>query len=163
MSVTDRDSRRITLERTFDAEVSELWELWTTKDGFESWWGPEGFRSEVRKLELEVGGETVYAMVAVGAEQIDFLKKAGMPLESVDRLTLTEIVPMQRLAYTHMIDFLPGVTPYRADMEVEFSTVAEGARMVITMDVMHDQAMTEMAVAGWRSQLDRLEKRLAKA
>ena len=49
-------SRRITLERIFDAEVADLWEIWTTKDGFESWWGPEGFRTEVRKVELEVGG-----------------------------------------------------------------------------------------------------------
>jgi uncharacterized protein YndB with AHSA1/START domain len=155
--------RRITLERTFDAEVADLWELWTTKDGFESWWGPEGFRTEVRKLELEVGGETVYAMIAFGPEQIEFLRKAGMPLVSEDRLTLTEIVPERRLAYTHLIDFLPGVTPYRAAMEVEFASLPEGARMVITMDVMHDEQMTRMALMGMESQLGRLEERFRRA
>lgn len=103
-------TRRITLERTFEADVEDLW---ATAEGFESWWGPEGFRTEVRKLEPEVGGETVYVMIAVGLEQVEFLRKAGMPLESEDRLTLTEMVLTRRLAYTHLIDFLPGVAPYR--------------------------------------------------
>jgi uncharacterized protein YndB with AHSA1/START domain len=35
------------IERTYRASVEELWELWTTKEGFESWWGPDGFRVEV--------------------------------------------------------------------------------------------------------------------
>ncbi len=155
-------TRRITLERTFEADVEDLWELWTTPEGFESWWGPEGFRTEVRKLEPKVGGETVYIMIAVGPEQVEFLRKAGMPLESEDRLTLTEMVPMRRLAYTHLIDFLPGVTPYPAAMEVEFSRVDGGARMVVTMDVMHDEQMTQMAVMGMESQLARLERRFGK-
>src|SRR5262245_47945643 len=38
----------VTLERTFDAPIEDVWDLWTTKDGIESWWGPEGFRVEVR-------------------------------------------------------------------------------------------------------------------
>ena len=159
---TNSESRRITLERTFDADVTDLWDLWTTKDGFESWWGPDGFRTEVRKLELFVGGETAYAMIAVGPDQIEFLRKAGMPLVSEDRLVLTEIVSGKRLAYTHLIDFLPGVKPYRAAMEVEFSPAAGGTRMVVTMDVMHDEQMTRMAMMGMESQLARLEARFAR-
>jgi uncharacterized protein YndB with AHSA1/START domain len=38
---------KVVLERTYPARVEELWELWTTKTGFESWWGPQGFRVEV--------------------------------------------------------------------------------------------------------------------
>ena len=36
------------IERLYRARVEELWELWTTKEGFESWWGPEGFRRKSR-------------------------------------------------------------------------------------------------------------------
>ena len=153
--------RRVTLERRFNASVEELWELWTTKEGFESWWGPDGFRTEVKALDVRVGGETVYAMIATGKDQVDFLKEAGMPLVSEDRLTLTEVLPHRRLAYTHLIDFFPGVEPYRAGMEVEFEALAEGARMVVTLDVMHDERTTQMALTGMAMQLDRLEKRLA--
>ena len=156
------EARQITLERTFDAEVADLWALWTTKEGFESWWGPDGFRTEVLKLELEVGGETVYTMTAVGADQIDFLRKAGMPLATASSLTLTELVSMRRLAYTNLIDFVPGVPPYRQAMSVVFGAVPGGARMVITMDVMHDERMTRLAVMGMESQLDRAAARFAR-
>ena len=30
----------IVIERTYRAQVEELWALWTTMAGFESWWGP---------------------------------------------------------------------------------------------------------------------------
>ena len=49
----------IRLERRYEAAVEDLWFLWTTKEGFESWWGPEGFRVEVHKLDLRVGGDLV--------------------------------------------------------------------------------------------------------
>src|SRR5262245_53108560 len=104
--------RRITLERTYDARIEDVWELWTTKDGNESWWGPGGFSVQVRKLELRPGGELHYAMTAVAPPQIEFMQKAGMPLTTEARLTYTEIVAPRRLAYTHLADFIPGVAPY---------------------------------------------------
>ena len=78
----------VVLERTFTAAIDDVWALWTTKDGIESWWGPEGFTVKVRKLELRPGGELLYAMIATGPEQIAFMKQAGMPLstETRDRL-----------------------------------------------------------------------------
>ena len=44
--------KRITLERVYCAELQDVWDLWTTKDGIESWWGPGGFTVVVRKLDL---------------------------------------------------------------------------------------------------------------
>src|SRR5207344_676779 len=40
----DMSRRMITIERTFNAAIEDVWALWTTADGIESWWGPEGFR-----------------------------------------------------------------------------------------------------------------------
>jgi uncharacterized protein YndB with AHSA1/START domain len=151
--------RRVKLERTFAAEVEELWELWTTPEGLESWWCPEGFRVEVRRLEPVVGGQMECVMTADGSEQKDFLKKAGLPLQTLNRLTLTEFVPMRRLAYMHLIDFVPGVPPYEVAVEVDFAPVEGGATMTVTMDAMHSDWMTEAAKMGWESQLARLEAR----
>lgn len=147
------------LERTFAADVAELWKLWTTPDGLESWWCPEGFRADVRKLEPAVGGEIECVITAVEPEQRDFLNKAGLPLQTLNRLTLTEVVPMRRLAYLHLIDFVPGVAPYRVAVEVDFAPVEGGATMTVTMDAMHDEWMTGAAKSGWESQLRRLELR----
>ena len=41
-SPPDRTMKAVVIERTYQARVEELWELWTTKEGFESWWAPEG-------------------------------------------------------------------------------------------------------------------------
>lgn len=35
---------RVRLERTYDATIDEVWRLWTTREGIESWWGPRGSR-----------------------------------------------------------------------------------------------------------------------
>ena len=83
----------IRLERRYEAAVEDLWYLWTTKEGFESWWGPEGFRVAVRKLDLRVGGELEYDMIAVAPEQIEFMKKANMPASHGTRGTFAQIVP----------------------------------------------------------------------
>ena len=40
--------RKISIERSLSAPIEEVWELWTTAEGIESWWGPEGFSVAVK-------------------------------------------------------------------------------------------------------------------
>lgn len=155
-----RAKRRIALERTFTAPIEEVWELWTTKDGIEAWWGPDGFAVEVRSLELRPGGKLLYAMTATGAEQIEFMKKAGMPLAMKHEITFTEVRPPSRLAYTHLADFIPGVEPYDVAISVELFAKGDEVRMVLTIDAMHDEHWTNMAVLGWESELGKLARSL---
>lgn len=159
-SQTPPARRKVSIERTFNAVIEDVWELWTTKDGIESWWGPDGFEVKVRKLELHQGGAFLYSMTATAPEQVDFLKKAGIPLMTETRATYTEVVTRKRLAFTQLADFVPGVTPYEVATAVEFDRSPKGVRMVVTLDAMHDDAWTKMAVMGWESQLDKLAKLL---
>ena len=152
--------RRVTLERTFAAPIQEVWELWTTKGGIESWWGPDGFAVKVQQIDLRPGGELVYDMTATAPEQMEFLKKAGMPATTVSRLTYTEVVPPRRLAYSQTADFIPGVESYEVPTTVELEEVADGVRMVLSFTAMHDEHWTNLAVMGWESELGRLEKLL---
>ena len=116
--------RMITIERTFSAAIEDVWALWTTADGIESWWGPEGFRVKVRTLELRPGGALHYDMIAIGPDQIAFMKKAGMPLSQPTRATYKEVRPHTRLAFDCVVDFVPGVEPYETATVVEL----DGAR-----------------------------------
>src|SRR5260370_41083087 len=102
---------RITIERTYKASVKDLWDLWTTKDGIESWWGPGGFTTKVLELDLRSGGKLRYAMTATAPAQVEFMKKAGMPVTNLGRITYTEVVTRRRLPYTHLTDFSPGFEP----------------------------------------------------
>jgi uncharacterized protein YndB with AHSA1/START domain len=153
--------RTVTLERTFDASIEEVWDLWTTKDGIESWWGPDGFAVKVLSLDLRPGGVLLYTMTAVGADQIAFMKNAGMPLVTETRATYTEVDPPRRLAYSTFADFIPGVEPYDVTTAVDLYPIPEGVRLVLTQDAMHDDSWTQLAVMGWESELGKLARALA--
>jgi uncharacterized protein YndB with AHSA1/START domain len=153
--------RRITLERTYQARIEEVWDLWTTKEGIESWWGPDGFAVKVRKLDLRPGGWLEYAMTATAPLQIDFMKKAGMPVTTEARLRYTEIDRPRRLAYVHLADFIPGVAPYDVATVVELQPAGKGVKLLLTFDAMHDEEWTSRAVMGWENELDKLGTALA--
>jgi uncharacterized protein YndB with AHSA1/START domain len=147
---------QFSIERTYDATIEEVWELWTSKEGIESWWGPEGFDVTVASLDLRPGGELIYVMTAVAPEQVAFMKQARMPLATECRVTYTEVLPRSRVAYKTLTDFIPGVPPYEVATVVDFRSLAEGVRMVITIDAMHDEVWTQRARAGNESQLRKL-------
>jgi uncharacterized protein YndB with AHSA1/START domain len=152
---------KLTLERTFKASIDEVWELWTTKEGIESWWGPEGFSVAVRDLDLRPGGDLFYSMTATGPDQADYMRKAGMPITTDHRITYTEVDPPRRLAYNELADFIPGVEPYEVGTLIELDQVAGGVRLVLTFEAMHDEQWTRMATLGRESELERLAKVLA--
>lgn len=157
MSPRAQHARQLTLERTFDASAQDVWDLWTTEDGIESWWGPDGFVVKVRRLDLRTGGGLGYTMTATGADQIDFMTKAGMPVSSEHSLTFTEVAPARRLAYDELVDFVPGVKTYEVRTDVEFTVLSEGGvKIVLTFDAMHDEHWTRLAVMGRESELERL-------
>ena len=152
------DSRRIIIERTYKTDLEDVWELWTTRQGFESWWGPGGFSAQVKHIDLRPGGELQYEMCAVAPEQIAFMKKSGMPLTVAAKITFMEIEPMRRLVYSHMADFIPGVKPYPIVTRVELDRTDSGVRMLVVMDPMHDAEWTQRASMGMSSQVGKLDK-----
>ncbi len=148
--------RRITLERTYRADIQDVWDLWTTKEGIESWWGPGGFKVTVRKMDLRPGGELHYDMTAVDPPQVEFMRKAGMPLSHPARLTYTEIDLPRRLAYLHLADFIPGIDPYDVATVVELEQEGKTVRMRLSFDAMHNDEWTQRATMGWTEEVGKL-------
>lgn len=151
-------SAKIRIERIYPVSADEVWNLWTTSEGIESWWAPDGFKVEVRKLDLRPGGELVYGMTATGPEQVEFMKTAGMPLTTESRKTFTELLPAKRIAYTSLADFIPGVAPYEFLTVVDLNPSGNGVRVVMTVDQMHDELWTQRLVMGRENELDNLAK-----
>jgi uncharacterized protein YndB with AHSA1/START domain len=152
--------RKVVLERTYPATPEEVWELWTTPQGIEAWWGPDGFVVEVEVLDLSPGGEMVYTMRAIGADQIAYLVSAGMPQATTHTIVITEVDPPRRLAYVNMVDFIPETDTYEVATIVEFEGVDGGTKLTLTLEAMHDQQWTDLAVAGWTQELDKLRTAL---
>ena len=151
--------QKVVIERTYRATIEELWALWTTKDGFESWWGPEGFRAEVHAIEPRVNGRLHYDMIAATPEMVEAMKQMGRPSSHETRAQFSELSPRERLVLTHVVDFLAGVKTYESTIVAEFFPSGEWVRMVVTLHPMHDEEFTKMSAAGLSSQLTKLDKR----
>jgi uncharacterized protein YndB with AHSA1/START domain len=147
------------IERTFRARVEELWDLWTTKEGFESWWGAEGSRVEVHTIETREGGALHYDMIALEPADIAARHQMGLPPSNSVRARFAEFRPYQRLILAHVVDFVPGVKSYEQMITVDFFPVGDTVRMVTTIEPMHNEEFTQTAIRVFTAQLRMLEGR----
>lgn len=144
------------IERTVAASPSRVWELWTTPQGISAWWAPEGFRTDVTRLDLRPGGELVYTMTAVAPEQIAFMEQYGMPLATESRKFFVDVDEPSRLSYRSVIDFVPDHETYEHLTVVELSPEGEGTRIVMHIEPLHDEVWTERLTQGRTNELDNL-------
>ena len=150
---------KVVVERIYRAPVEDLWALWTTKDGFESWWGPEGFRVEVGTLEPREGGALAYDMIADTPETVAAMRQMGWSASHATRGRFAEFRPHERLKLVHVIDFIPGVEPYESTIEVDFHRREADTMMLVTLHPHRDPHWTRMSAEGFRSQLTKLDRR----
>ena len=148
----------IRLERTIAASPERVWELWTTPQGIEAWWAPDGFEADVSRLDLEPGGELVYTFTATAPEQVRFLEQAGLPLATEARKTFVDVDPPRRLTYQSVIDFVPDREPYQHLTVVEMEPAEGGVRVVESFEPMHDDVWTQRIRDGRENELDNLAK-----
>ena len=152
---------QFSIERTYAGSIEDVWELWTTKPGIESWWGPEGFDVTVTSIDLRSGGQLVYLMTARAPQQVAFMKRQGMPLSTECKVTYVEVSPPCRLAYKTLTDFVPDVPLYEVATVVDLRTTTNGVKITVTSEAMHDDVWTERARAGHESQLRKLDALMA--
>ncbi len=79
----------IVIERTFDAPVELIWQMWTQPEHLKKWYGPKGFTVPIAEMNVRVGGKHLFCM-----ESPDGSMKMWTTGE------YTEVVPNKRLVYT---------------------------------------------------------------
>ena len=82
-------TKSVVIEKTFDAPVALIWQVWTQPDHFKNWYGPQGFSIPVAEMDLREGGKRLVCMTSP-----DGTMKMWTTGEFV------EIVPNERLVYT---------------------------------------------------------------
>lgn len=145
------------MTRRFRADPQDIWDLWTTAKGIEQWWGPPGFSVTVQQIDLRAGGMLRYTMTAVDPEMVAFMQSHGMPTATPAEITYSEVTPLRRLAYAHLVDFVPGQPPYSTALAVDFSDAGGVVDMQLTFQRMHDAEWTERQRMGWDQELGRLD------
>ena len=151
------------MTRRFRASLADLWDLWTTARGIERWWGPPGFGVTVQSLDLRPGGMLHYTMTAQVPQMVAYMQANGLAVDTRAQITYAEVTPRKRLAYSHLVDFVPGVAPYSAALAVDFRAEGDQAEMHLTFQRLHDAEWTERQRNGWELVLGKLEAALAAA
>ena len=52
----------VVIERTFNAPVDLIWQMWTQPEHFKNWYGPQGVTVPVAKMDVRVGGRRLVCM-----------------------------------------------------------------------------------------------------
>jgi uncharacterized protein YndB with AHSA1/START domain len=158
---TSRRRAKFVVTRTYRATLKQVWDLWTTKEGFESWWAPEGCRVDVHEIDARPGGVLRYDMVAEAPEKIAAMKAIGLTPVNVNHGRFTELRPRSRLVLANTIDFFPGVDAYETEIAVDIIAEGDKVRMVVAFSGMHRDDFTKMQEEAFESQLAKLDARFA--
>ncbi len=139
-------NRTLTLERTFDAPLSLVWEAWTQPEHIAQWWGPKGMETKVLEHDFSVGGNWKYAMQMPDGR------------EFIADGTYLEIVEQQKIIST------ANFKPMTENVEIQALFRAEGDKTHFTFHCVHEteaycKQQEQMGFYnGWGSVFDRLQE-----
>jgi uncharacterized protein YndB with AHSA1/START domain len=86
----DTSDRELRLSRVLDAPVELVWEVFTDPEHIAQWWGPNGFRNTITRMEVKPGGK--WDLVMHGPDGTDYKN------ESV----FLEVVTCRRIVFEHV-------------------------------------------------------------
>lgn len=145
----------VVLDRTVDAPVETVWEMWTDPDHFAQWYGPQGASIPIAEFDLIVGGRRFIAMEAQtpdGPMRMHFVGEHRV-IEPFRRLSYTEAMATEtgdRVA----ADQLPPGHPEDTEVRVELESQGDKTNMTLTHAGVPADSPGAM---GWKMALDKLE------
>jgi len=137
----------LVLTRTFDAPRKLVFKAWTDPKHLALWWGPRGFTTEIREMDVKPGGAWRYIMR--GADGHEY------PFDGV----YVEVVEPERLVFDGSIHASP---EQRVWTEVTFADREGKTEITVRQSYSFESDATRGASVGWNQQLDRLGEFLAK-
>jgi uncharacterized protein YndB with AHSA1/START domain len=136
----------LVLTRSFDRPRRLVFEAWTNPKHLAQWWGPRGFTTTIREMDVRPGGTWSYVMRAPDGNDYAF---DG---------AYVEVVEPERLVFDGSIH---GSPEQRVWTEVTF-TEGEGKTAIRVRQLYSfESEATRGAAIGWSQQLDRFGEFLA--
>ncbi len=90
MSERTISKEAVVIERTFDAAVDLVWQMWTDPEHFKKWYGPKGFSVLVADMELRVGGKRLICMASPDGSMKMWTTGEHLEIAANQRLVYTE-------------------------------------------------------------------------
>jgi uncharacterized protein YndB with AHSA1/START domain len=145
--MTDRSDspNAVVIERSFDAPVDLIWQMWTNSEHFAAWYGPDGATIPIAKMDVRVGGSRLVCMEVQTPDGPMTMWFAGEYREVVDN---------ERLVYTeYMSDENGNASSPATEVRVELAEADGRTKMVMTHTGI--PAGSPGAI-GWTMALDKL-------
>ena len=60
----DKPTKKVFINREFDADLSLVWDAFTKQEILDQWWAPKPWASKTKVMDFKVGGRRFYAMVS---------------------------------------------------------------------------------------------------
>jgi uncharacterized protein YndB with AHSA1/START domain len=146
----------VVIERSFDAPVALVWQMWTDPEHFKAWYGPDGATIPEAKMDVRVGGTRLVCM--------EMQSPAG-PVQMWFTGEYREVIENERLVYTESISDengnvsspsntgMPEGHPMTTEVRVELEDLGGRTKMVMTHVGVHGDSA---GAAGWAMALDKL-------
>jgi uncharacterized protein YndB with AHSA1/START domain len=152
------DPDAVVIERTLDAPVELVWQMWTVPEHFRSWYGPTGASIPVAKMDVRVGGGRVICME---------METPDGPMQMWFAGEYREVVEHERLVYTEAVSDEHGNV--RSDSSESDAHAVTVVRVELTpLDGRTRMVMTHVGIpaespgaAGWNMAFDELAVVLA--
>ena len=146
----------VVIERTFDAPVELIWQMWTVPKHFQAWYGPDGATIPVATIDLRVGGTRLVCMLVQTPNGPMNMWFTGEYLEIVEnkRLVYTEAMCDENGNISSPSDMgMPEGHPVTTEVRVDLEDIGGRTKMVMT----HAGISAESpGAAGWTMALDKL-------
>ena len=146
----------VMIERTFNAPVEVMWQMWTDPQHFKAWYGPGGATVPVAKMDVRVGGRR---LICVEMHTPDGQMRMWFTGE------YREVVESRRLVYTESMSDengnvvsptnmdMPNAHPVTTEVRVELEQVGGRTKMVMT----HAGVPADSpGASGWAMAFDKL-------
>ena len=150
------DKDAVVIERSFDAPVDRIWQLWTDPELFKAWYGPDGATIPVAKMDVHVGGTRLVCMEMQSPDGPRQMWFTGEYLEVVEheRLVYTESMADQDGNVLSSSDLgMPAGHPTTTEVRVELTDLGGRTKMVMT----HAGVPSDSpGAAGWAMAFDKL-------
>jgi len=102
MTDNNGSQEAVVIERSFDAPVDLIWQMWTDPEHFRAWYGPEGATIPVAKMDVRVGGTRLVCMETDTPDGSTLMWFAGEYREVVENERILEL-PLQGRQVTDLI------------------------------------------------------------
>ena len=158
---TQFSERDTVITREFPAPRQLVWDVWTTPEHIEKWFGPKGFNTRVEELDFQVGGRSNYIMV--GPDGTEY------PAVGVFK----EIVPIEKIVSTdewgEKIEELEAFKNVDLPQDMILTALFDdlGQKTKLTLITSHksvedkDKHEKIGVIAGWNSSFDKMDEYLA--